>query len=211
VTTQLDPNAIPDLDQKREELGRELRQRAKEALKRGEFISAMLHASDALMLFPNDRTYLDLVDHIAQESSDPLSTVPVATGAVHVATAAVRARLLMTQRKLDEAVKLLSRVVEVAPHIAYFEWLARWLQPHVIADLGWPLLSGSLLRVALRVGTRLPAARAYRCRPIPKIDASPTCAPRSPASRPCANTSTSPSCTQAKPCCGGVWATRKPR
>jgi tetratricopeptide (TPR) repeat protein len=155
VTTQLDPNAIPDDEKSREQLGVELRQLAKEAIKRGELITAMLHASDALMLFPNDRTYLDLVDHIAQGTQDPLSLVPVATGSVHPATAAVRARILMTQQKLDEAVDLLCQVVEAAPHIPYLEWLTRWLQPHVITRLGWDFLSGTLVRTALRVGTRL--------------------------------------------------------
>jgi hypothetical protein len=50
----------------------------------------MLFASDALMLFPHECQYLDLSDEIALAAPDPLSTGPVATGAVHVATAAVR-------------------------------------------------------------------------------------------------------------------------
>lgn len=155
MTTQLDPNALPDHEQRRQELGNELRQKAKESLNRGELVSAMLFASDALMLFPNDRTYLDLIDHIAQGTADPLSTVPVATGAIHPATGAVRARILMTQQNLTEAISLLCAVVEAAPHIAYMEWLTRWLQPHVIPKLGWDFLAQNVVRTSLRFGTRL--------------------------------------------------------
>src|SRR5690606_36514243 len=85
----------------------------------------------------------------------PLSTVPVATGTVHPATAAVRARILMTQQKLNESVALLCRVVEAAPHIPYLEWLTSWLQPHVISRLGWDFLFGTVVRTSLRFGTRL--------------------------------------------------------
>lgn len=155
MTTQLDPNAIPNDDAGRARLGEDLRQRAREALDRGELITAMLHASDALMLFPNERTYLDLVDHICESTPDPLSTVPVASGAVHPATAAVRARILMTQRKLDEAIALVCRVVDAAPQFAYFEWLTRWLQPHVITKLGWEFLVQNIVRTALRLTSRV--------------------------------------------------------
>jgi tetratricopeptide (TPR) repeat protein len=141
----------------RQALGERLKQRARETFQRGELISAMLFASDALMLFPNDRSYLELVDEIALASPDPLSTVPVATGAVHVATAAVRARILMMQKRLAEAMQLLCEVLEVAPDLPYLPWLVRWSPPEVITRLGWDLYGKQVVRTALRIGIAVPA------------------------------------------------------
>ena len=67
-TQPLDPNELPNDAQARLALGERLKARAQETFARGELISAMLFASDALMLFPNERSYLDLVDEIALAS-----------------------------------------------------------------------------------------------------------------------------------------------
>jgi tetratricopeptide (TPR) repeat protein len=154
--TQLDPTELPNQVQARTELGERLKARARETFQRGELISAMLFASDALMLFPNERSYLDLVDEIALASPDPLSTTPVATGAIHVATAAVRARILMMQKRLPEAIELICDVIDVAPDLAYLPWLTRWCNPEVIARLGWDVFAKHPVRTALRAGIQVP-------------------------------------------------------
>ncbi len=154
--TQLDPTELPNHARARAELGERLKARARETFQRGELISAMLFASDALMLFPNERSYLDLADEIALASPDPLSTVPVATGAIHVATAAVRARILMMQKRLPEAIELLCDVIDVAPDLAYLPWLTRWCNPEVITRLGWDVFAKHPVRTALRAGIQVP-------------------------------------------------------
>ncbi len=156
-TKPLDPNELPNAQNARAELGERLKARALETFQRGELISAMLFASDALMLFPNDRSYLDLADEIALASPDPLSTVPVETGAIHVATAAVRARILMMQQRLPEALQLLCRVIDAAPSLGYLPWLARWCSPEIVARLGWEVFSAHVVRTVLRVGISVPA------------------------------------------------------
>ncbi len=156
-TQPLDPNELPNDAQARLALGERLKERARETFARGELISAMLFASDALMLFPNERSYLDLVDEIALASPDPLSTVPVATGAIHVATGAVRARILMMQKNLSEAVDWLCQVIDVAPDLAYLPWLVRWCQPEVVKRLGWEVFARHVVRTVLRVGLQVPA------------------------------------------------------
>jgi tetratricopeptide (TPR) repeat protein len=155
-TQPLDPSELPNDAQSRQALGERLKGRARETFQRGELISAMLFASDALMLFPNERSYLDLVDEIALAAPDPLSTVPVATGAVHVASAAVRARILMMQKKLPDAISLLCQVIDVAPELGYLPWLARWCRPDVIPHLGWPLFAEHVVRTVLRAGIGVP-------------------------------------------------------
>lgn len=159
-TQPLDPSELPDDRQHRLALGQRLQARARETFQRGELLSAMLFASDALMLFPNERAYLDLVDEIALASPDPLSTVPVATGAVHVATAAVRARILMMQQRLPDAVALLCQVIDVAPELGYLPWLTRWCRPDVIPRLGWELFEGHVVRTVLRAGIGVPPGAA---------------------------------------------------
>ena len=155
-TKPLDPSELPNESHARAELGERLKARARETFQRGELISAMLFASDALMLFPNERQYLDLADEIALASPDPLSTVPVATGAVHVATAAVRARILMMQKRLPDAVELLCRVIDAAPDLGYLPWLTRWCNPEQITRLGWDLFGKHVVRTVLRAGIRVP-------------------------------------------------------
>ncbi|HVY30283.1 MAG TPA: tetratricopeptide repeat protein [Polyangiaceae bacterium] len=156
ASEKLDPSELPNEAQARHELGERLKARARETFQRGELISAMLFASDALMLFPNERSYLDLADEIALASPDPLSTVPVATGAVHVATAAVRARILMMQRNLHDAIDLLCRVIDVAPDLGYLPWITRWSKPDVITRLGWDLYAHHVVRTVLRAGIQVP-------------------------------------------------------
>jgi tetratricopeptide (TPR) repeat protein len=156
-TKPLDPSELPTDDQSRSALGQRLQARARETFQRGELISAMLFASDALMLFPNERPYLDLADEIALASPDPLSTVPVATGAIHVATAAVRARILMMQKRLPEAIELLCRVIDVAPDLGYLPWITRWCTPEQIARLGFEPFGKYVVRTVLRTGIQVPA------------------------------------------------------
>ena len=156
ASEKLDPSELPNEAQARHALGERLKTSARETFQRGELISAMLFASDALMLFPNERSYLDLADEIALASPDPLSTVPVATGAVHVATAAVRARILMMQKQLPEAIELLCRIIDVAPELGYLPWLTRWSRPEVITRLGWDVYSKHVVRTVLRAGIQVP-------------------------------------------------------
>ncbi len=155
-TQPLDPSELPNQAQARQALGERLKGRARETFQRGELISAMLFASDALMLFPNERSYLDLADEVALASPDPLSTVPIATGAIHVATAAVRARILMMQKRLPEAIDLLCQVIDVAPELGYLPWLARWCNPEVITRLGWEVFARHVVRTVLRAGIQVP-------------------------------------------------------
>lgn len=170
-TKPLDPTELPDEPNARSELGERLKARARETFQRGELISAMLFASDALMLFPNERQYLDLADEIALASPDPLATVPVATGAVHVATAAVRARILMMQKRLPEAIDLLCQVIDVAPDLGYLPWLSRWCNPEVIARLGWEVFGNHVVRTVLRAGLRVPPSVASDDPRVPNVRA----------------------------------------
>ncbi len=157
MTESLDPTELPQNPSERQNKAEELKARAEECRARGESLSAMLFASDALMLFPTERRYLDLVDGIAQSVADPLALVPVASGAVHVATAAVRARILLTQKRWADAVRIITDVVEVAPELGYLDWLTRWLQPQVITALGWEKLGPTAilpLKIAMQLPTR---------------------------------------------------------
>ncbi len=156
MTEKLDPENLPQQSQERTQVAAELKQKALAAQARGELIAAMLYASDALMLFPNEREYLDLVDEIVVSTNDPLSLVPVATGSVHVATAAVRARILMMQKDLAGAVELIGRVVDVAPDLPYFDWVRRWLQPHIIQGLGWDHLFEHVVKTGVHVVVNVP-------------------------------------------------------
>ena len=152
----LDPEHLPSAAQERAQVAAELKRDALAAQSRGELITAMLHASDALMLFPNEREYLDLVDDIALSTADPLSLVPVATGSVHVATAAARARILMMQKDLSAAIELLAQVIEVVPHVAYLDWVRRWLQPHIVQALGWEQLFENAVKPSLLLALDVP-------------------------------------------------------
>ncbi len=154
--SKLDPEALPNEEHERRRVARELLDDANAARQRGELLTAMLHASDALMLYPNERDYLDLVDDIALATEDPLSLVPVAAGRVHVATAAARARILMMQRNLAEALSLLGQVVDAAPDIAYLDWARRWLQPHVLPSLGFEHCFRTVGIPSIKLALRVP-------------------------------------------------------
>ena len=145
----LDPKNLPTQDQERRRIASELAQEAKTALSQNQPLVASLKIADALMLFPNERDLLDQFDEIVFASQDPLSLFPVATGAIHVATAAGRARVLMIQKRLPEAIELIGAVLEVNPTLGYLDWVRRWLQPHVIQILSWDLLMGSIIKPAL--------------------------------------------------------------
>jgi tetratricopeptide (TPR) repeat protein len=150
----LDPHDLPTEAEQRRALAIELSGLARAAQARGELLTAMLHASDALMLFPNERQCLDLVDEVALSTQDPLSLVPVASGSVHVATAAARARILMMKKDMPAAIGLLAEVVLVAPELAYLPWVQRWLQqPGVVAPFQFEQLGPSLVRAALLIGS----------------------------------------------------------
>ncbi|MBN2192488.1 MAG: hypothetical protein JW751_06695 [Polyangiaceae bacterium] len=151
MTEKLDPQNLPDEAQERARVAAELKHDALAAKARGELLTAMLHASDALMLFPNEREYLDLVDDIVLATNDPVALVPVATGAVHVATGAVRARILMMQKDIRGAVEIIGQIVDIAPDLAYLDWVRRWLQPHVIQALGWDFLAEHAVKPGLRI------------------------------------------------------------
>lgn len=150
---QLDPQHLPSDQAQRSAVASELKALALAARERGELLTAMLHASDALMLFPNERQFLDLVDEVALATDDPLSLVPVASGAVHVATAAARARILMMKKDMPAAIELLAEVVSVAPDLAYLPWVQRWLsQPNVLARFEFSQLN-SMVIAAVRLGS----------------------------------------------------------
>ena len=154
---QLDPNHLPSELAERQAVAAGLKALTQAARARGELLTAMLHASDALMLFPNEREFLDLVDEVALSTQDPLSLVPVASGSVHVATAAARARILMMKKDMLAAIELISEVVRVAPDIAYLPWVQRWLQqPGVIARFSFEQVGPPIVRTALRVGSAVP-------------------------------------------------------
>ncbi|MBN1609716.1 MAG: hypothetical protein JW940_23995 [Polyangiaceae bacterium] len=155
MTEKLDPQNLPSGAQERARVAAELKRDALAAQARGELLTAMLHASDALMLLPNEREYLDLVDDLALAAPDPLSLVPVATGAVHVATGAARARILMMQKDLRGAVEIIGDIVDVAPDLAYLDWVRRWLQPHVIQALGWEFLAEHAVKPGLRIALHM--------------------------------------------------------
>lgn len=153
----LDPQALPAAQQERRELAGRVHTLAREAHGRGELQTATLHASDLLMLYPNEREYLDTFDEIVTSTDDPLSTLPIASGAIHVATAAGRARVLMMQRRLPEALDLLTAAIGVAPHVPYFYWVQRWLQPAVIESVPWDVLFPTVVKTALGVALKTPA------------------------------------------------------
>ncbi len=149
----LDPNHLPSELAERQALAQQLKGLAQAARARGELLTAMLHASDALMLFPNEREFLDLVDEVALSTSDPLSLVPVASGSVHVATAAARARIMMMKKDILGAIQLLTEVVQVAPELPYLPWVQRWLgQPAVLARFSFEQVGPPIVRATLRIG-----------------------------------------------------------
>ena len=152
----LDPQSLPHAEVERQQLAQRLHFEAREAFQQNQPLVASLKISDALMLYPNERSILDTFDEIALAQSDPLSLFPVATGATHVATAAGRARVLMMSNRLPEALELLGAVLAVAPTLGYLDWVRRWLaQPQIVATLPWELLSQSVVSPALRMVIRV--------------------------------------------------------
>ncbi len=152
----LDPNDLPTNDAERRKLATELKDAALQAFRANQPLVASLKIADAVLLYPNDREMLDAFDEIVFASQDPLSLFPVATGAIHVATAAARARVLMISHRLDLALDLLGKVLEVAPELEYVDWARRWLQPHVIDELGFDTLMGTILKPTLTMAVDVP-------------------------------------------------------
>lgn len=152
----LDPKSLPREQAERRKIANELKEKATEAFQRGEKLIATLFASDLLMLYPNERGYLDVFDEIVLSVEDPLSLFPVESGAIHVATAAGRARVLMMNRRLPEALELLGAAVRVAPDLPYLHWAARWLQPQIIPTLPWDLLFETVVKTALMIAVNVP-------------------------------------------------------
>jgi tetratricopeptide (TPR) repeat protein len=154
---QLDPNHLPSELSQRQALAQELKGLTHAARARGDLLTAMLHASDALLLFPNEREFLNLVDEVALSTQDPLSLVPVASGSVHVATAAARARILMMKKDMLAAIELIAEVVRAAPEISYLPWVQRWLaQPGVLARYTWEQVGPVIVRTALPLAGSVP-------------------------------------------------------
>jgi tetratricopeptide (TPR) repeat protein len=156
ATGQLDPKNLPNEEAERKKVAQELTVEAKQAFAQSQPLVASLKISDALLLYPNDREILDVFDDIVFKTPDPLSLFPVATGAIHVATAAGRARVLMINKRLKEAVELLGLVFDVAPELEYLDWVRRWLQPHVIPQLGFDCIMGSILKPTLTMAIGVP-------------------------------------------------------
>jgi tetratricopeptide (TPR) repeat protein len=156
---KLDPKNLPTNDTERKQLAVRLAEEATAAFAGNQPLVASLKISDALLLAPNDRDLLDKFDEIVFASADPLSLFPVATGAIHVATAAARARVLMIQKRLADAIELLGAVFAVAPELEYLDWVRRWLQPHVIPALGFDLIMGEIVKptLTMTIGVSVPA------------------------------------------------------
>lgn len=169
MSEPLDPKALPKKEDERKKLAQELRAAAMEAFRANQPLVASLKISDAVMLYPNDREMLDAFDEIVFKTQDPLSLFPVATGAIHVATAAARARVLMINHKIAEAIELLGRVLDVAPELEYLDWIRRWLQPHVIPTLGWELLMESVLEPTLTMAIDVPVPPSPNDPRLPNI------------------------------------------
>jgi tetratricopeptide (TPR) repeat protein len=170
---EIDPNDLPETEAERRRIAGELSTKSRAALSRGELLSASLFATDALLLFPNDRAQLELFDEIVTSTQDPLSLFPVASGAVHVATAAGRARALMMQRRVPEAVDLLGRVFEVAPELEYLDWIRRWLVANsmLAKELGWERLMDAVVRPTLTMTIGAPVPTPADDERLPNIRA----------------------------------------
>ena len=153
--TPLDPKALPIVSERRR-VAAELKDQALLAMQQNQPLVASLAISDALMLFPNERELLDVIDRLVLGTQDPLGLFPVATGAIHVATAAARARALYLQRRMPEAVELLGRVLEVAPELQYTDWIRRWLTPQFVPQLTWDQILESIVKPLLDMAIDVP-------------------------------------------------------
>lgn len=145
----LNPKALPKKDEERRRLAFEKRDRAYAAMQRNEPLVASLLVADATLLAPNDPEMLQSFDRIVGSQRDPLALFPVATGAIHVATAAARARTLSKMNRQPEAIDLLCDVVEVAPELGYVEWLAQWLDARTLAQMGWDRVMARVVKPLL--------------------------------------------------------------
>jgi tetratricopeptide (TPR) repeat protein len=165
----LDPHDLPPEEADRKKLARELAAEADQALRSSQPLVWSLKMADALMLDPNERGLLSQLDQVIFTAPDPLSLFPVATGAIHVATAAARARVLMIQKRLPEAIDLLGAVLEVAPELEYLDWVRRWLQPHIIPQLGLERLMGAIVKPALSMVLGVPVPPSPRDRRLANV------------------------------------------
>lgn len=147
----LDPKALPRAQKERRQIAIELQNEAKAAHAREDLVRATRLAADLLMLYPNERAYLDVFDAIVLASPDPLALLPGEPHELSVATAAARARILMMQRRLPEALELLADAVRAAPELPYLHWAARWLQPEIVRSLSWDLLFETVVKPALTI------------------------------------------------------------
>ena len=129
---------------------------SREAASRGERHVTSLRICDALMIDPNDREILNTFDELTMKHDDPLESFPVPSNGVHVATAAGRARVLMMQRRLPEALELMGAIFEVAPDLGYVDWVRRWMLTPVAAELPWSLLERTVFVPSLRMALKLP-------------------------------------------------------
>ena len=173
---QLDPKALPDEKAERARIAQELEAKARQAFSRGELLVATLFASDLMMLFPNERRYLDLFDEIVLSTQDSLSLLPVATGAIHVATAAARSRVLMMRDQLPQALELMSAVLHVAPDLAYLDWVRRWLEvPQAVPSLPWPVLFENVVRTGLELVVDVPVPPDAGDPRLPNVQAAAAC------------------------------------
>lgn len=170
---EVDPRSLPSTEAERRRLAQEIAAKARASLGRRELLAASLHAADALCLFPNDRELLDLFDTVTEGTPDPLALFPIATGAVHVATAAGRARVLMTQRRLSEAVELLGKVFQAAPELEYLDWVRRWIvaAPSIPRELGWNRWLEAVVGPALRLAIAAPVPTPEEHPRLPNIRA----------------------------------------
>lgn len=153
---KLDPKALPAKNDERHRLSRELLAETHQAMARSESLVASLAISDALMLYPNDPELVATFDRLASGTPDPLALFPVATGAIHVATAAARARVLAMTRRLPDAIELLGEVLEVAPQLGYWAWARDWVVGPQLAQIPWEPLYGAIFVPAFKMVLRAP-------------------------------------------------------
>ncbi len=157
--TPLDPKALPLVSERRR-VASQLKDDALAAMQRNEPLVASLCIADALMLFPNERELLDVIDRLVLGAQDPLGLFPVATGAIHVATAAARARALYLQRRMADAVELIGLVIDVAPELEYVDWIRRWLTPQFVPQLTWERILESIVKPILNMAIDVPVPPA---------------------------------------------------
>ncbi|MFK7987563.1 MAG: tetratricopeptide repeat protein [Sandaracinaceae bacterium] len=168
---RIDPRKVPHEMQDRRSLAEQMAGLASAAFQASDVVKATQHACDLLLLFPNERRYLDLFDEIVLSTDDPLALVQVEPGNVHVADAAGRARVLMMARRLPEALQLLCRAVDLAPAAPYLHWVLRWLQPPIIQSLDATLLSATVIQSAVDLALGVPVPPWRHDRRIPNLRA----------------------------------------